>query len=577
MPQVGEAYSPPSNEPKPDDPEGKKGLTLRIHLLFDGTNNNKANIVEREKFELGEDSDSYNRFGNGLDTSYDNGRTNIATMESFIVEGKGVGGYNYVVKVYVQGQGTRAFEADSTKGLAFGSGLTGVYHRAREGITDALNTIYRDFLQKYTPDDYFIRQVDIDVFGFSRGAATARHAIHALTTSETITISDPNGYSSETIIVTHPFFERLKLLGYSETRADQVKIIFAGLYDTVVSVNASQLTPAWFANNTRDQRAVAKAKYALHLAAADEHRQDFPLHRIKSAISAGTGAEYYLPGVHSDIGGSYNLANQMLIDKGENYTEIRDLKAVGKYIDLRAQERDWRSKKYKTELEITEWLTTRAGMRVPRLGRLYVYRTLNKTEYVRTTNEVDRPINRGTMAELEADKANLISDGWYKEEQLTIESRAITTIARAMNIFGSADLEDIHSGVLIANRIGITSGYCNIPLKFMAEHARRQAIQIDEKLEQQANRVLEEVEEFKNLEACLRSYMAAKGPTGSKPEDWNNIREAVKYYPGIKELRNKHLHNSTRLDSSLYTGYSLDPGFTPRFEKGLRRRFYYEG
>ena len=41
-----------------------------------------------------------------------------------------------------------------------------------------------------------------------------------------------------------------------------------------VFVNASQLLPAWIANNTLNQKAVAKAKFALHLAAADEHRVD---------------------------------------------------------------------------------------------------------------------------------------------------------------------------------------------------------------------------------------------------------------------------------------------------------------
>ena len=133
-----------------------------------------------------------------------------------------------------------------------------------------------------------INQVDIDVFGFSRGAATARHVIHVLTTEETVTAADPSGYGAHTVVTNQPLFDRLRTTyGYQEMRKDQVKIIFAGLYDTVVSVNASQLLPAWIANNTRSQQAVAQAKFTLHLAGADEHRADFPLHRIKSAIDAG--------------------------------------------------------------------------------------------------------------------------------------------------------------------------------------------------------------------------------------------------------------------------------------------------
>lgn len=552
--------------------------------MCDGTNNNKANIAEREKFEANMDSSSYDDFGNGLDTSYDNGRTNIATMEPHVKFGKGVGGYSYVAKVYVQGQGTTQFMADDNKGLAFGAGLSGVYERAREGIRNALKLIHTKLLLKNAPEDFFIKQVDVDVFGFSRGAATARHAIHVVATEETVVISDPSGYGAEVVVTNQPLFDRLRITyGYIEMRADKVKIIFAGLYDTVVSVNASQLKPAWLANNTRNQKAVAKAKCALHLAAADEHRKDFPLHRIKSALDAGTGAEYYLPGVHSDIGGSYNLANQLLIDKNQTDAEIRELKGAGDIADLRRQAKAWQDKGYKTHIKATQWSTTRAGMRTATKGKLYVLRTIKGSEYVRTSSEVGRIINRGTVAELEADKANLEKDGWYTPGQLDIETRYLASAAQVvnplglLNPFSFRDFDEIHSGVLVADRPNITSGYCNIPLKIMAEHARKQALVIDPQLEAQADRVLREVPEFKALEASLKAYMAKKGFTGSKPSDWTDIKEAVKHYPGIKELRNKHLHNSTRFEMTVKGVYVMDPGFTPNFEKGLRRRFYYEG
>lgn len=577
MTQFGEAYSPPALEKAPDDPKDKKPLTIRIILLCDGTNNNKANIVEREKFEANVHSEAYDNFGNGLDTSYDNGRTNIAAMEPHVKDGEGVGGYSYVAKIYVQGQGTTQFEADDTPGLAMGALASGVFERAREGIREALNLLYTKLLSKKVPEEYFIKQVDVDVFGFSRGAATARHAIHVLTTEESTVISDPMGIGHELVVTNQPLFDRLRITyGYTEMRADKVKIIFAGLYDTVVSVNASQLKPTWLANNTRNQKAVAKARCALHLAAADEHRQDFPLHKIKSALDAGTGAEYYLPGVHSDIGGSYNLANQSLIDNNQNNAEIREIKAIGNIADLRKQAEIWRSQS-RTHIEETHWMTTRGGMRVATKGKLYVFRKIEGLELVRTTDEKNRIINRGTIAELEVDKANLVNDGWYTPEQLSIETRYIPSVARALNPFGSTDFNQIHSGVLLANRLDITSGYCNIPLKFMVEHARKQAIEIDAKLEAQADRVLSQVEEFIKLEEFLRAYMTKKGAKGSRPSDWTNINEALTHYPKIKNLRNLHLHNSTRFELPAKGAYLIDPGFTPRFENGLRRRFYYEG
>lgn len=48
-----------------------------------------------------------------------------------------------------------------------------------------------------------------------------------------------------------------------------------------------------------------KVKKVVHLASAEEHRDQFSLHNIKSALDKGTGEEYYLPGVHSDVGGGY--------------------------------------------------------------------------------------------------------------------------------------------------------------------------------------------------------------------------------------------------------------------------------
>ncbi|VAW57058.1 hypothetical protein MNBD_GAMMA07-2421 [hydrothermal vent metagenome] len=51
--------------------------------------------------------------------------------------------------------------------------------------------------------------------------------------------------------------------------------------------------------------AITHAKKVIHLTAAEEHRKTFSLTNIKSA--QGVGEEYFLPGVHSDVGGSYTI------------------------------------------------------------------------------------------------------------------------------------------------------------------------------------------------------------------------------------------------------------------------------
>jgi len=579
MTELIEGYSPPILKKEADDPKDKKPLTIRIILLCDGTNNNKNNIAEREKFEKNEkaESASHKEFG-GVGSSYDNGRTNIASMEPHVESGEGIGGYSFVAKVYIQGQGTFNFKSDSNLfGKGMGALSSGVYQRAREGINDALALLQAKFLDKKKPELFFIKQIDIDVFGFSRGAATARHAIHVATTEETIVVTDPTGYGAQTVVTNQPLFDRLRLRGYSEMRKDNVKIIFAGLYDTVVSVNASQLMPAWIANNTRSQQAVAKAKFALHLAAADEHRKDFPLHRITSATKVGTGAEYFLPGVHSDIGGSYNLANDQLLEEGKEKKDavIRELKGDGNYGDLVKRQKELEEWGHKTVLEVTAWFYTEYG-KFPSEGRLYAYRQIHGLEYARPSNEIDRVINRGRVSDLKKDMENLKTDGWYKKGQIVIDVDYLATSVRVvgaiLNPLSTLIDGSPKSGRLIVNRYGITSGYCNIPLKFMVEHSRKHSILINAKLDRRIDLVLKTVPEFKSVEDALREYMSKKGLTGSQPSDWNNFATAQDAYSGIKELRRKHLHMS-----SAFTVPIMDPGFTPRFEGNRRRRFYYEG
>lgn len=593
MTQRGEAaYVPPNNDKKPEDPKNKDGLTIRIILLCDGTNNNKNNIAVRETFENWKgaepesESNVHKEFGT-VGSSYDNGRTNIATMEPHVEVGEGVSGYSIVVKVYVQGQGTFNYNEDSEligKGLAVFS--SGVYQRAREGINDALALLQEEFLntEKHSPDLFFIRQVDVDVFGFSRGAATARHAIHVITTEETIMVADPSGYGARTIITNQPLHDRLRLRGYSEMRKDQVKIIFAGLYDTVVSVNASQLLPAFIANNTLSQRAVEQAKFTLHLAAADEHRKDFPLHRITSATKVGRGAEYFLPGVHSDIGGSYNLANEALLVDGKekNNAEIREVKCEGSYEDCDKKYEELMKEGYSEgDLYIypitNKWLFSDTY-------RLHAYRNIDGLEYARPSDEVDRVINRGKVSDLQEDMKHLMEDGWYNNDdvnnpQIRIETNYVATFARAL-LTSPILLQSPKAGKIIVNRRRINSSYCTLPLKFMVKHSRKQAIKIDEKLDKRIKTILDKVPEFKTLEERLQLYMDAMGPTGSHPSDWNNIKSARSIYSDIKKLRNEHLHMSSRWDpSGVMTVLApvADFGFTPRFEGNLRRRFYYEG
>jgi hypothetical protein len=112
------------------------------------------------------------------------------------------------------------------------------------------------------------------------------------------------------------------------------------------------------------------AKKVLHLASAEEHRKDFALSDISGSTEKGTGTEYFLPGVHSDVGGSYNMADEKKIRAESDPVKQRQLMMI-------------------------------------------------------TRNEDELTIYEGDLVEVESDKANLIKQGWFRG---TAETRDVNII-----------------------------------------------------------------------------------------------------------------------------------------------------
>lgn len=258
---------------KPQGPtkdQSKKVVRVRCSLFFDGTQNNRINIEEREK-----NTRIYQERSNKKDDSYVSGRTNIALMEPWIQTI--TTGADITIKAYVEGPGTTNFESDSLAGLGLGIGDTGVKKKVEKGIVDICN----QFIRLGKSRIGIIEKLTLDVFGFSRGAACARFAVWEL-----LKHGD------------RPIHERLRDAGF-EISESSVEVDFVGLYDTVSSHGVS------FANDTKALRldSIQGALRTVHLVAADEYRKKFQLTNIRSAGTKGT--ELYLPGSHSDIGGGY--------------------------------------------------------------------------------------------------------------------------------------------------------------------------------------------------------------------------------------------------------------------------------
>ena len=338
-----------SVKPEPPSKDGKDPIKIRLVLFYDGTLNNRTNVEQREL-----NTNIYQKYRNPKGpTSYDNGRTNIAIMEPHLI--KASEDYYLVDKAYIEGQGTIDKQKDTKKGYALGGGKAGVVGLAKKGASLAVKLLAEN--RTINAEDFFIEELAIDVLGFSRGAAAARYAIHLLLEGN------------------NPIYRRLQQEGYAVDK-EAVSVRFAGLYDTVLSYYGTQYVE-W---TELQQKSVALAETVIHLAAADEHRLDFALINISSAKDNG-GKEYFLPGAHSDVGGSYNQANEEELKK-----ETREDKKV----------------------------------------------------YMVPTQEIDMEINRDEPSIIQSDIDYLVKQGWYTRDELTVKEDAGDWVL-------IANRKDIHS------------------------------------------------------------------------------------------------------------------------------------
>lgn len=289
MTQIGEGIQPPAVVAEEKREDKKTPVTIRCIMLFDGTGNNKTNIesrIAKNDFYKKTISTWSKLKGNPKgDDSYENGLTNIAALDAYLSEnGESLQAKDYDITtlVYTEGAGTRDNQSDKPIGYGLGTGEAGVKNKCEKGILEAINKITGGLLNgtKLDPNKIYIKKLTIDLFGFSRGAATARYAVYKL-------LKDP----------ARPLAQRLLLHGFD---TELIEVCFVGLFDTVSSHGLS------FNDDVEKLHlnSISAAQKVLHLTAADEYRKNFSLTTIQSADE--NGEEYYMPGAHSDIGGSYH-------------------------------------------------------------------------------------------------------------------------------------------------------------------------------------------------------------------------------------------------------------------------------
>jgi len=265
-----EAEEPPPPEPiaedEPEDEPPQAKTTIRVSLFFDGTANSRANTLARET-----NSETYQK--HKKQGSFQNDYSNVSRLETLWI---GDNTFEHSYSIYVEGIATTDGEKDSILGMALGTGGTGVKAKVKAGVTELL----RGLGELDIAAGEIIERIHVDAFGFSRGAAAARHFVHVVLNGD------------------KPLQPQIEARGHT---VEQLEVNFVGLFDTVASYGIKH------SNDTAELNldAIQAAKKVVQLAAAEEHRKKFRLTDISSAVGAGIGTELYLPGVHSDIGGGY--------------------------------------------------------------------------------------------------------------------------------------------------------------------------------------------------------------------------------------------------------------------------------
>ncbi|WP_261985252.1 PAAR domain-containing protein [Pseudomonas arsenicoxydans] len=164
------------------DEEKPVGITLRIGVFFDGTLNNANNSMMGQLCGAthaikSEDLDASCRpYMADPESSYANDESNIKKLSDLYFSSREVldeGKLHLKFEtVYVDGIGTSSGQPDSMLGASMGRGEMGVTGKVDEAFKKIGRAIY-DFSQTY-PDSKIIH-LTFDTFGFSRGAAAARH------------------------------------------------------------------------------------------------------------------------------------------------------------------------------------------------------------------------------------------------------------------------------------------------------------------------------------------------------------------------------------------------------------------
>ena len=261
--------------------------------------------------------------------SYWNPYSNVAKLFDLYrevktqAESKEFGKY-FILKQYVEGIGTKQDEADDFMGSGMARGSWGVLKRVEEGI----DKLVEDQIKKAVTQDVKINKIVFDVFGFSRGAAAARHFCNEVKkTADYTVIRDEMDVKMRKPPVKYVSTHAGGRLGKKLNKARykpvgdsyNIEIRFLGVFDTVVSdmivkenmgyklgyggVLLPILSLAPLAQEAlqdiKTNISGLNIGYSFHIKAQTEWRKNFAFTPTEDGYTLG------ILGAHSDIGGGY--------------------------------------------------------------------------------------------------------------------------------------------------------------------------------------------------------------------------------------------------------------------------------
>ncbi|KOO07404.1 T6SS phospholipase effector Tle1-like catalytic domain-containing protein [Vibrio hepatarius] len=210
---------------------------------------------------------------------------------------------------YVTGIGTgnstdiAPADEDEIPGQAFGLGKYGVVAKVETGIAQVCKELDDIILsiEEQLPIDGFSK-LEFDVFGFSRGAAAARHFVNVVLDGEKSLFAERFIESSNyrNIAFTRNF-------DWSDNKNCEVS--FVGVFDTVAAIMNPLAFDVSLHNDDNDPVRLwldpKRVRKAVHLVAHEntEYRVNFTLNKLNRASHFD---ELVLPGAHSDLGGGYH-------------------------------------------------------------------------------------------------------------------------------------------------------------------------------------------------------------------------------------------------------------------------------